>query len=184
MFCILHFSFCINMVDVSIKKATVSDASWIAPLCHKQFQVAHEGAMLPEDLEYCVDMLFNEQSIKEDIEAPDNYYHIAVWGDEKLGCTKTSSVELNMGRNQKNALELTRVYVQPEYIGKGVGSELMRCVIDHSKVNGIQTLWLHVYENNTAAIDFYLKWGFQKMGKQDYPVRNSCPVGWVMRKQL
>lgn len=170
--------------NIKIKKATIEDASWIAPLCHQQFQVAHEGAMLQEDLEYCVDMLFNEQSIKEDLADPNTDYYVAVSGEEKLGCTKTSAVELNLGKNEKDALELTRVYVHPEYIGKGVGSKLMEHIISNCKQNGIQSLWLHVYERNLSAIEFYLKWGFEKMGEQSYPVRNSCPTGWVMKKQL
>jgi diamine N-acetyltransferase len=170
--------------DIKIRKATIEDSSWIASLCHKQFQVAHEGAMLQEDLEYCVDMLFNEQSVKEDIEEPNNYYYIATADNANLGCTKTAAVQLDLGKYAKNALELTRVYVQPEYIGKGVGSKLMQHVIDHTRQNGIESLWLHVYEKNYSAIDFYLKWGFEKMGKQDYPVRSSRPVGWVMKKVL
>jgi ribosomal protein S18 acetylase RimI-like enzyme len=184
MFCILHFSFCIYMMDVSIKKATISDAHWIATLCHKQFQVAHDGAMLKEDLEYCVDMLFNEASVEEDISDPQNYYFIATTENAKLGCTKISSVQLDLGKYEKHALELTRVYVQPDCIGKGVGSKLMQHVIDHSKQNGITSLWLHVYEKNLSAIEFYLKWGFEKIGEQSYPVRSSCPTGWVMRKLI
>lgn len=171
-------------MDIEIKRATVADASWIAALCHQQFQVAHEGAMLQEDLEYCVDMLFNEQSVREDLLDPHSCYHVAFCGDKNVGCTKTSAVELNLGKSERNALELTRVYVQPSYIGKGVGSALIKQVIDYAKQNGTESLWLHVYEKNYSAINFYKKWGFEKLGKQDYPVRSSCPVGWVMRKKL
>jgi GNAT superfamily N-acetyltransferase len=170
--------------DIRIRKATMDDAEWIAPLCHKQFQVAHHGAMLQEDLEYCVDMLFNEPAVIEDIADTTNHYFVAEIDGKPLGCTKLHAVQLDYAKDIANALEVSRVYILPECIGKGVGSALMDDVIEWCRENDITSLWLHVYENNLSAIEFYERWGFEKTTKQDYPVRNSCPVGWVMGKVI
>ncbi|MBS1654307.1 MAG: GNAT family N-acetyltransferase [Bacteroidetes bacterium] len=168
--------------NFSVRKAFSSDAEWIAPLCHQQFQVAHLQGLSPEDMKYYVDKTFTSPLIEKDMSDTANQYLVAEFLNEPVGCVKVGKAELDLCKNIADACELTRFYLLPEKIGKGAGSALMGAFVEEAQARHCSSIWLHVYSKNLKAISFYEKWGFIKMGQQDFPVRNSCPVGWVMQK--
>lgn len=52
----------------------------------------------------------------------------------------------------------------PEFRGKGIGSKLLKAVLDHAKGFGLEKVELHVYTTNTSAIALYKKFGFEQEG--------------------
>lgn len=51
-----------------------------------------------------------------------------------------------------------------EYRGKGIGSKLLKAVMDHAKKFGLEKVELHVYTSNEPAIALYKKFGFEQEG--------------------
>ncbi|HEY9362086.1 MAG TPA: GNAT family N-acetyltransferase [Chitinophagaceae bacterium] len=170
---------------MKIRNATTDDAAWIADLCHRQFQVAHKGGIRPDDLLYYVDKIFNAAEVFDDIGIEGNYYLVAVSDNEEpLGCLKLGPADLFAALHVPGAIEITRLYLEPGSIGKGIGHGLMKAAFLLSKSIDKTSVWLHVYKENYQAIKFYEKCGFEKAGEQDFPVRQSCPVGWVMKCEI
>lgn len=171
--------------QIQVRKAMLADADWIAALCHQQFQFAHDGGLSAEDMKYYVDKTFTPAEVKKDMAFLGNHYLVVETKDgESLGCVKIGPVNLNLAKSIEQAIELTRFYLQPSSIGKGIGSILMQETLALAQELEYTSMWLHVYQQNKNAIAFYEKCGFFKMGTQDFPVRNSCPVGWVMKCNL
>lgn len=52
----------------------------------------------------------------------------------------------------------------PDYRGKGIGSMLLKAVLDHAKKSGLEKVQLHVYTSNTPAVALYKKFGFEQEG--------------------
>jgi L-phenylalanine/L-methionine N-acetyltransferase len=52
----------------------------------------------------------------------------------------------------------------PEFRGQGLGSKLLKAVLDHSKSFGLEKVELHVYTTNEPAISLYKKFGFEEEG--------------------
>lgn len=59
---------------------------------------------------------------------------------------------------------ITNVSVDIEYKGHGVASDLIKQVKEYASKNGIETIELEVYQENTKAINFYHKHGFATYG--------------------
>ncbi|KAJ3497177.1 hypothetical protein NLG97_g2106 [Lecanicillium saksenae] len=64
--------------------------------------------------------------------------------------------------------------VTPSWAGKGVGSQLIKAMVEAARAEGTHTIWLEVITLNTAAIKLYTKAGFEvvrQMGhwKKDVP---------------
>lgn len=59
---------------------------------------------------------------------------------------------------------ITNVSVDIEYKGHGVASDLIKQVKEYASKNGIETIELEVYQENTKAINFYHKHGFALYG--------------------
>lgn len=52
----------------------------------------------------------------------------------------------------------------PEFRGKGIGGQLLKATLDHSKRFGLEKVELHVYSSNLPAIALYKKFGFEQEG--------------------
>jgi ribosomal-protein-alanine N-acetyltransferase len=59
---------------------------------------------------------------------------------------------------------ITNIAVHPEFREKGIGSALVKSLIDHSKGWGCSSLTLEVRASNTPAKNLYKKFGFVEEG--------------------
>jgi len=60
--------------------------------------------------------------------------------------------------------ELANVAVTPRVRGRGLGTFLLRRVIDVARARGIETVYLEVRPSNAAAVRLYHAFGFQEVG--------------------
>lgn len=67
------------------------------------------------------------------------------------------------------------IEVAPEFRRRGVAMELLRCVESSATLAGAAQIWLHVDENNDAAIQLYRAQGYQRQGSRaHYYARNRA----------
>lgn len=67
-------------------------------------------------------------------------------------------------------LELKRIYLLGRFQGGGLGSRLASTAITHAREAGARRLLLGVYAQNEAAIGFYARLGFRKLGSRRFNV--------------
>lgn len=59
------------------------------------------------------------------------------------------------------------LYVDPAAGGRGVGSLLMRALLDESRDRGIWTVQATVFPENTASLALHRKFGFREVGRRE-----------------
>ena len=77
-----------------------------------------------------------------------------------------ASIEHNRIDRYSHRAELS-ITVLRDYWGKGIGSELVRRLIEFSKNAGIEILSLEVRSDNERAVALYKKFGFKSIGKYE-----------------
>ncbi len=82
------------------------------------------------------------------------------------------------------ALELKRIYALSGWQGAGLGRRLMEAAIDEARARGAPSLYLCVYTNNLDAQRFYARFGFEKVGQQQFMTGNVPFTDWILRKDL
>ena len=65
-------------------------------------------------------------------------------------------------------IELSRLYLRQETIGKGHGTALMNAVLAEARRQQCATMWLGVYDRNERARTFYRRWGFVDVGTKNF----------------
>ncbi len=65
-------------------------------------------------------------------------------------------------------VELWRFYIDKPWRGKGTAEKLMNAAKEAAIELGGRTFWLGVWENNTRAIAFYTKQGFEIVGEKEF----------------
>jgi ribosomal protein S18 acetylase RimI-like enzyme len=81
--------------------------------------------------------------------------------------------------DEAGEIELISMWVAPFARGKGVAGELVDAVVEWAKSQRIETVSLHVMENNARAYAFYRRQGFVDDGQPC-----SSPGGVAERRML
>ena len=83
-------------------------------------------------------------------------------------------------------IHLLNISVAPQFIGKSIGYQLLKRVVDQSKYTFKKRIFLEVRESNQRAIKFYRRNGFQEAGvrKNYYKLNFGREDGLIMQKNL
>lgn len=105
-----------------------------------------------------------------------NAYHMPVMtlGDEIIGYAVFSIVAAEA--------HLLNITIEPEYMGRGLGRELLEYVIESCRQHDAESLFLEVRVSNEPANRLYKSIGFQSLGirKDYYPGHFAREDGVVM----
>lgn len=93
-------------------------------------------------------------------------------GEPPVGCVGIRRVGLE-------TVELKRLFVRPEWHGRGLGKEILRAAIDEAIALGYQRMWLDTVPQLTIAIDLYRRWGFREIAPY-----NSSPIPGALYFEL
>ena len=83
-------------------------------------------------------------------------------------------------------IHLLNISVAPQFIGKSIGYQLLKRVVNQSKYTFKKRIFLEVRESNQRAIKFYRRNGFQEAGvrKNYYKLNFGREDGLIMQKNL
>ena len=124
---------------------------------------------------------FMKKSLKKPFKHENLYYNdqlfnpwwddVKAWGitdNEKLLAAIETSVE-----KWSNRLRVTELWVAEELRRHGIATELMDIAINRAKEENRRAVILETQSHNTAAIGFYLDYGFTLIGFDSCAYRNN-----------
>jgi GNAT superfamily N-acetyltransferase len=88
------------------------------------------------------------------------------------------------GISAERPVELSRLYSHQEYIGKGVGQDLMNACFERARQDGHDVMWLGVWEFNPRAERFYEKNGFRIVGRHTFQLGSDPQTDLLMQREL
>jgi ribosomal protein S18 acetylase RimI-like enzyme len=140
--------------ELRIREAVVDDAPQIARIQVVGWQHAYRGQM-PQDF---LDSLSVERRREQNVQwlsnpQPKLHTFLAVQGDQVVGfSTVGASPDPDDG---EQAGRLYAIYLDPSYIGKGIGAALMRECIATLRAEAFTSATLWVLATNISARGFY-----------------------------
>jgi len=144
---------------VLIRRATVEDAKQLNELMlsgleDKASNVYRENIErfgIPEEY---VRRVFSFEALKKAVTDKNQLFLVAVEGQTLMGFAQTV-------RQSKEMAELDRIFLLPEYTGKGIGTQLLKAIFNALKKEGISRLTVRAGKDETLARRFYEKNGFK-----------------------
>ncbi|MBN8675177.1 MAG: GNAT family N-acetyltransferase [Chitinophagales bacterium] len=172
------------MPNIEIRFATGDDAGLIADLSRQTFYETFAADNTKEDMDKFMNEQFTKEALMEEVRAPGNIFLLAFDAGIPVGYVRMRENNIPPELDDKNALEIARIYATTNSTGKGVGRALMeKCIAVALELNKT-TIWLGVWEKNERAIGFYTKWGFEKFADHDFVLGNDRQNDWLMKKKL
>ena len=149
---------------MNIRYGNLNDAKMLSELGAKTFYDAFEKDNTPLNMKAYLKKSFSPEIQLYELTQPEVIFLVAESDATAVGYAQlimNSRDELIHG---ETPMELRRIYAVQEFIGKGVGKELMYRSIHEARQRDCDVIWLGVWEKNQRAIDFYKKWGFREVG--------------------
>ena len=193
---------------IKIQKATKDDLQTIHDMAQVVFRHTYRAILSPEQMDYMMDMMYSLPNLHQQLDEGHHYY-IAYDGDAGLsdyayadscevagsgqmcgrdGQSSTYGMPLgyvsvqHQGADQEGTevFHLHKIYVMPQFQGRGVGMSLFQTIIDHvrSVIHGNTDshtkarLELNVNKHN-SAVAFYKHIGMRIIHEEDYPIGNG-----------
>lgn len=169
---------------MNIRYANKNDAKLLSELGKTTFYDTFAEQNTPEDMKLYLETSFSEEIQSSELENKDIIYLIAENKGIPIGFVKLKQNSTIEGISNGKPIEIERIYTLKEYIGKGIGAELIKKSIQEAKERGFDYLWLGVWEKNPRAIRFYEKWGFKKVGGHTFLLGKDPQNDFIMELNL
>ncbi len=167
-----------------IRRATADDAGLLAALGARTFADTFAADNKPEDMAAYLAAAFSPEQQAAELADPRAIFLLAEVDGRAAGYAALRADDAPACVTGARPVELVRLYVTQEWLGRGVGEALMRECVGMALQAGHQTMWLGVWEHNQRAQAFYRKWGFQVVGGHVFQLGTDPQTDLLMERAL
>ena len=159
------------MAKIKLRKAYPSDRADLQKISREAYTQNFGDHWEENGLEMFLEGQFNDHRLERELRGIDQEYYFIMMDDHDIGFVKINF----KGRIEdldEPQTELEKIYILPRFKGVGIGSRILKQIIDLCHLRGSERIWLNVIDTNTHAIGFYRKFGFQlhSMTRLDLPL--------------
>ena len=174
------------MSEIEIRQTASEDAKLLTDLSYETFWDAfsHHPKNAPDDLAHYMRQAFNVEQITAELADLKSIFLIAEIDGEPAGYAKLNLDNIEDGITAARPIELARLYSHQEYLGRGVGQNLMDACFELARSKNHDVMWLGVWEFNPRAQRFYEKNGFRIVGRQTFQLGSDPQTDLLMQRDI
>lgn len=105
-------------------------------------------------------------------------------GQAPVGYLVLTKPDLPMADVSPDDAEVKRVYLLSRFRGAGLGRRLMLEAETYARAHGVRRLLLGVYSGNGAAISFYERLGYKRVGERSFKVGDNTYHDFILALSL
>ncbi|TSA49471.1 MAG: GNAT family N-acetyltransferase [Sphingobacteriales bacterium] len=169
---------------VLIKKGSYTVAESLRNLCCETFYNKWKSTNTETDLQTYMNEFFSIEKLTEELNDNRIIYLLAQNANQLIGYTKLNRNKADGDLGNLKSIELQRMYVKEEFTGHGIGQQLMNSAIEIASTDKFKVMWLGVWEQNTEAIKFYKRFGFEFYGSHQFVLGEDITTDLLMKKIL
>ena len=175
-------------MQVRVDPATAADLVELAAVAAETFPLACSSSAAVEDIDAFIVATLSASRFGEYLADPDRVVLTATDGDRIIGYTMlirradSSGVDADVPPSvtPRPAVELSKMYVLPDWHGSGAAGLLMQAGIAWAEAGGAGAVWLGVNQGNQRAQRFYRKHGFDTVGARTFRLGANLEDDFVM----
>lgn len=169
---------------IRITQATESDIHVIKSMADVVFRNTYSSILTAEQVEYMMEWMYSKQSLEKQFSDLNSFF--ITWCNGipvgYMSIQKESITEDNI-----TVYHLHKLYVMPEWQGRGVGELLFKKACEyatHNKNSAKARIELNVNRYN-KALGFYLKMGMKIAEEGDFAIGNGFYMNdYIMSREL
>ena len=142
-------------MNLLIRQWTLKDLPVVQRVTWTTWLDAYSSFIPERDLKSYFDSHYTLEALSALVQPPAKNGFVAVVDDKVVGYAKT------LFNGEEKRFYVSSLYILPEYQGKGIGGKLMAAAEEHARSFGVESVWLGVMTQNTQALEWYKKMGFE-----------------------
>jgi len=167
-----------------LHRATPGDAEAVAGIGSETFYETWRPVNTEEDMQQYIAKSFATGKIEEDLADENNTFLLVTHNDRVVGYAKMRRDRTCEIFGTEKVIEIERVYVSAKNQGMKFGKLLMDECLAIAIKEGFAWLWLGVNIDNTKAINFYRRYGFEIFGTKQFKLGDAVDDDYLMRLKL
>jgi len=174
----------LNGALFAVRLATKADIGALVELGGTTFRETYQLTEDPVDMDEYIAREFTLETISTVLSDPLSVVLVALEGEQFVGYAHLVDSSPPPCVTGAAPIELKRLYLREQVIGKGYGAKLMQAVEQVVRDRNNKTLWLVVYSINQRARALYKRWGFVDVGIKDFYFGGRAYPDPVMSKSI
>ena len=167
-------------LNIEFRKVSADEWFTIHTIAHKTWPTAYGEMISIQQLNYMLDLIYSESSIRRQIENMRHEYIIGYQSGKQVGF---ASIEQHF--KNANQLMIHKLYVLPEFQGRGLGKIFIKYITTLALDASHDILCLKVFHKNQKGIAFYKSIGFLIYGEEETDIGNGYEIlDYVMTKNV
>lgn len=162
-------------MEINIRRIHIDDVSALSVIARQTFYDTFTGTCTEADMQQFLDRHYSNEQLSKELQDEEIFCFFAEADGLPVAYLMFKEDYNNFPEIKKwKALELKRIYVLKEFLGKGIAQKLMDFFLDFAKEKKYEVVWLGVWEHNIRAQKFYEKYGFADSGyTHDFPIGST-----------
>ena len=169
---------------ISIRKIGLDDIYLLQKISKATFIETFSTQNTAQNMQ---DYLKNDLAIEKletELTSVNSNFYFAEEGDAVLGYVKLNIGDAQTEPLQDDGMEIERIYVLQQFLGKGIGKQLFEFAIQQGHLWKKTYLWLGVWEENQRAIQFYRMQGMVTFDKHIFRLGDDEQIDLMMKLPL
>jgi len=172
------------MPEITLKKVTLENLPELQLLSRQTFQETFSDSNSAEDMQKYLEVSLSTERLKAELSEENSEFYFALQNQKILGYIKLNFGNAQTELHHGTSLEIERIYVLKDFLGKKIGQILFDHAIEIAKQKNCDFVWLGVWEKNQRAINFYLKNGFVEFGQHSFVLGTDNQTDILMKLPL
>ena len=171
-------------MQLKLRRCNANDLNILQDLAIRTYWETYGAQNTPENMDAYIQTAFHADQLQRELSDPNSEFHF-LYADETLaGFMKLNEAPSQTDVNDKESLQLERIYVSGPFQGMGLGQYMIDAAIQTAVRRKKKYIWLCAWEHNHKALQFYEKNGFWKMGAHSIFMGDDEQTDYLLRKNL
>lgn len=171
-------------MEATFRYATANDADALQQLAVRTYDETFAAVNTAQNMRAYLESAFALDRIQAELNDPAAVWLLAISDEDFVGYAKLLAGPAPPCVTGESPIELVRFYIDRQWHGSGLASELMHLCLDEARRRGFKTMYLGVWENNERAKAFYKKWNFVRVGEHVFPMGDDPQIDWWMTRGI
>ena len=172
------------VTELLIRSASAADLGVLCRLGAATFRETYRTISDPGEVDEYADEHFTPERVAAWLERPDARTLLASVEGTPVGYAHVRRAKVPACVDDRDAVELSRLYLLRSAQGTGIGSPLLAAAIAEIAALGGQTVWLGAYDRNTKALAFYARHGFVLVGTHEFEFGGQIHADPVLTRRV
>ncbi len=172
------------MTALLIRHATAADVDVLCRLGATTFRETYRDISDPREVDEYADEHFTPAQVEAWLRRPEARTLLASMASVPVGYAHVCRAKVPDCVADRQAIQLSRLYLLASAQGRGVGSALMDAALVEIAALGGHTVWLGAYDRNVKALAFYASRGFARVGTHEFEFGGQIHADPVLTRAL